>query len=231
MSHDDETGEGPARIVRPWSAADPIRFAWERVKADPFVIVGGVVLAIVLSGAIGAILGGLARSDVGALGWFASTVGSLGNWLVSAFMAGGLTRFCLKICRGERYGFDDLWSGGRTVGPILLAEILTAIAVGVGLVFLIVPGIVLALGLSLAVPLIVDRSFDPLAALKESWRLTRGYKTRLFAYALLLVGLAMLGLMACGVGLLLVAALACIGNTYVYLRLTGQATAPPRVEA
>lgn len=38
----------------------------------------------------------------------------------------------------------------------------------------LVPGIILALGWSFAVPLVVDRDLAPIDALKESWRITTG---------------------------------------------------------
>lgn len=76
---------------------------------------------------------------------------SLTNLIVSSFMIGGITRFCLKIARSQSYGFDDLFCGRATFFLILIAEFL------------------LAIGASL---LIVDRGLDPLAAMKERWRMT-----------------------------------------------------------
>lgn len=44
----------------------------------------------------------------------------------------------------------------------------------IGMMLCLVPGIILALGWSFAVPLVVDRDLAPIDALKESWRITTG---------------------------------------------------------
>jgi uncharacterized membrane protein len=139
-------------------------------------------------------------------------------------MIGGITRFCLKIARSQSYGFDDLFCGRATFFLILIAELLLAIGASIGFALLIVPGVIFTLGMSLTILLIVDRGLDPLAAMKERWRMTTGQKGKLFSYALLVLLLSFVGLLACGVGLLVVAAMAYVGHAFIYLKLAGQPT-------
>jgi uncharacterized membrane protein len=199
-----------------------VSFAWCRIKADPITIAGGIVLGFVLSGAAGWLFGSIAGASSGTTAAFFRGLGSLTNWIVSSFMIGGITRFCLKIARDQSYGFDELFCGRATFFPILIAELLLAIGASIGFALLIVPGVIFTLGMSLTIALIVDRGLDPLAAMKESWRMTTGQKGRLFSYALLVLLLSLVGLLACGVGVLVVAAMAYLGHTFIYLKLAGQ---------
>jgi uncharacterized membrane protein len=98
--------------------------------------------------------------------------------------------------------------------------------VGLGLLLLIVPGIIVGIGFSMALPLIVDRNLGPIDALTESWKLTEGNRVNIFIFGLIAFGLAIAGMCACGLGLLLVAPVGWIAYLYIYLRLTGQPVAP-----
>jgi uncharacterized BrkB/YihY/UPF0761 family membrane protein len=54
-------------------------------------------------------------------------------------------------------------------------------------VFLFIPGIVLAVGLALAIPTVVLEPRSPSAALSRSWELTRGSRWRIFGLGLTLL--------------------------------------------
>jgi hypothetical protein len=74
---------------------------------------------------------------------------------------------------------------------------LIAFIVGLGLVFLVVPGIILGTGLAVAIPAVVlesDRSAS--AALSRSWELTRGSRGRIFALGITLLILLYIPLVA-----------------------------------
>lgn len=72
----------------------------------------------------------------------------------------------------------------RRAAPMILPVILTSLAftflVGLGTMFFIVPGVILACGLAVAFPaLVVERSSTG-TALSRSWNLTRGFKGKMF---------------------------------------------------
>jgi uncharacterized membrane protein len=110
-------------------------------------------------------------------------------------------------------------------GPVLVANLITGVAVTLGLTCLFVPGVILSLGLSMTIPIIIDRNLGPIEALTESWKLTDGHKMNLFVYMLIAAGLVIGGLCACLVGVLLVVPILSIAHMYIYLRLTGQPVA------
>jgi uncharacterized membrane protein len=50
--------------------------------------------------------------------------------------------------------------------------------------------------------LVMDKKLDPIKAVEESWRLTRGYGWRIFGMALLAIPIAILGLVMLVVGII-----------------------------
>jgi hypothetical protein len=74
------------------------------------------------------------------------------------------------------------------IGPILVCSLLMALAVGVGFLLLLIPGIILAVGLALTIPAVVlEPGLSPSAALSRSWELTRGARWRIFGLGITLL--------------------------------------------
>jgi hypothetical protein len=74
------------------------------------------------------------------------------------------------------------------MGRILVCSLLMALVVGLGFLLLVIPGIVLAVGLALAIPAVVlEQGRSASAALSRSWELTRGSRWRLFGLGVTLL--------------------------------------------
>ncbi|HUR94580.1 MAG TPA: glycerophosphoryl diester phosphodiesterase membrane domain-containing protein [Gemmatimonadales bacterium] len=74
------------------------------------------------------------------------------------------------------------------VGRILVCSLLLSLVAGLGFLLLILPGIILAVGLALAIPAVVlEPGTSPSAALSRSWELTRGARWRMFGLGLTLL--------------------------------------------
>ena len=74
------------------------------------------------------------------------------------------------------------------LGRILICSLLMSLVVGLGFVLLVIPGIILGVGLALAVPAVVlEPGMSPSAALSRSWELTRGSRWRIFGLGLTLL--------------------------------------------
>ena len=70
---------------------------------------------------------------------------------------------------------------------ILVCTLLLGLVVFVGFLLLVIPGIILAVGLSLAVPVVVlEPQTSASAALSRSWELTRGFRWRIFGLGITL---------------------------------------------
>ncbi|MCG2842521.1 glycerophosphoryl diester phosphodiesterase membrane domain-containing protein [Sandaracinobacter sp. RS1-74] len=90
----------------------------------------------------------------------------------------------------------------RLLLPAMAVVLMQGIAIFVGLLLLIVPGLWLLARFSVALPTVSVGPHDPLEALKESWRLTEGYALKILG-ALLILTLGMFilyfGILAIGV--------------------------------
>lgn len=84
---------------------------------------------------------------------------------------GGVYVFLIRFSRGERACFGDLFKGFAFpyILPIILANITAALAIGLGLILLILPGLVLWIGSFFFVTLIaLDRDPGAINSLKGS---------------------------------------------------------------
>lgn len=93
--------------------------------------------------------------------------------------------------------------------PLLLTNLLTNLAIGGGMLLLILPGLYLLGRLLLSAPaLVAGRLGNPLEAIRRSWEMTRGQGWRIFFFAFLLfvvalvVQVAISGTLGLAVGLL-----------------------------
>jgi uncharacterized membrane protein len=195
--------------------ASTIKAAWEIFLKRPFFLVGAVLLVLILSSIVSALPG-----DNGAM------VLVLAALVVNVLVELGLIAFILKAHDDvAKVKLADLWYP-KAFLPYLAVKIMTTIAVLIGLVFLIVPGIVLALMFIFATYLVVDTGKGPIEALKESSRITKGHKWGLFVLMLALIGINILGLLALGVGLLISVPVSLLAIAHTYRLLSKASPAP-----
>jgi len=107
----------------------------------------------------------------------------------------------LLAARNENFEVKRMFEVFKNWGNAIFANILQAVIIGMGVVFLIVPGIIFGCKLAFVPYLIVDRRMDAVAAIKESWRLTRGHAWKIFGIGCLALVVALLGLLLFGIGL------------------------------
>lgn len=119
-----------------------------------------------------------------------------------------------------------LFSQGRRVLGTTAVMFLLVLAIGAGLVLLVVPGVVIALSATFTLHLMVDRGLGPIAALKESWRITRGHWLRLLGFYGIALCVFVAGLLACGVGLVVAVPVVYLALAALYVELAN--AAPPR---
>lgn len=109
----------------------------------------------------------------------------------------------LRAARRERFEVKDMFAifEGDYVN-VVLANLLLFAIIGIGVAFLLVPGIIFACRLAFVRYLVLDRKMDPVTAVKESWRMTRGYAGSIFLMGLLCVPIIIAGLLCFGVGVI-----------------------------
>ena len=109
----------------------------------------------------------------------------------------------LRGMRNEKIEITELFDGFKNnYLNIILANLLTFAIIGIGFVFLIVPGIILACRLVFVSYLVMDKNMEPVAAVEKSWEMTRGYGWKIFGMGLLILPIIIAGLLCFIVGIL-----------------------------
>ncbi|MFW5740991.1 MAG: hypothetical protein ACOC1F_11560, partial [Myxococcota bacterium] len=213
-------------LSQPWGVWDSIAFAWDRIKADPGTILGALIVGSLIANAVSGVGQAIASIDPNEQALqIVGGVLRLVNFFVSAFMTGGMTLFAIKVARGDNYEFGDIFKGAPYFLSVVVASILVTLGVLLGTLLLIVPGIILGLGWAMTIPLVVDRQMGAIDAIRESWRMMDGHKLAFFLFGLLSLGLVLVGLLACCIGVFFVGPILQVAYAYIYLRISGQRTA------
>jgi hypothetical protein len=87
-----------------------------------------------------------------------------------------------KASRGEAIPMTEIFDPKyrKYMGEFFLASGLISVAVGIGTIFAVIPGIVIGIAWSLAILLVVDKGKNPTEAITLSNNCTYGYKGRMF---------------------------------------------------
>lgn len=111
-----------------------------------------------------------------------SFINTLGSFIVAFYV--------LNFVRGKEVEPNDMIEFlKRNVLKLFLIALIQKLVVGLGMVLFIIPGIILALGLSLVTYISIDEeSLSAVDTLKKSWELMKGYKGRLFLFGFSFIG-------------------------------------------
>ena len=198
---------------------ESIQFAWTTVKASAVFIVGVTLVAWAVPGIIEwagdrALHTRLQRFGIDVI-----------CYAVSSTFALGLAKIYLKFRDGRRPIFENLFDGLARLHVYIAAMLIMGIAVVMGLILFVVPGIIFLLRLWFVGFVVVEETSGPLEAIQRSWDITRGYTMDLFLLFLLLVGLNLLGVIALGIGLLITIPMSGLALAFVYRHLKPAAVA------
>jgi uncharacterized membrane protein len=103
---------------------------------------------------------------------------------------------------------------------------LRSASIVLGLVLFIVPGVILALGFANAPFFVIDQNLGPIASLKASWQISEGQKGKLLLLALAEIGVTVLGLLACCLGIFVAVPVMMLARAIIYTKMSGTAPTP-----
>src|SRR3989344_3911926 len=132
----------------------------------------------------------------------------------------GYNKMFLRMNDGEKPTFSEIFKEYPLFWKYLGLSILMPLAVLVGLVLLIIPGIIWAVRFSFAPLILVDTKIGPIAAMKESWAITAGNFWHLLEFWIVIGLINLLGMIVLGVGLLVSIPVSTFASIYVYRELT-----------
>lgn len=207
-----------------FSIKESVRFGWETFKKRPWFFVGVSVLVAVIYAAISFVTGIVDGVFSGAPNQ-PTVVGFVVNWVLGTIVGMGITALFLKAYDApDTVEMSALWHPQPFL-KYLAATILISLAIILGFILLIVPGIILALMFMFATYIVIDRGQGPIEAMKESKRIVSGHKWHLLGLVLVLAGINILGALALLVGLLISIPVSSLAFVHAYRVLSRQTSA------
>jgi uncharacterized membrane protein len=198
--------------MEPLSVEAALRFGWETFKKRPGFFIGITLIIGIVSWLVGFV--------VALVGLKGGIAGGVINLLISTLVDIGVTAILLKAYdNAETPQFSDLWHPQQYVS-YLIATVLVGICVVVGIVLLIVPGVIAAIMFMFAKFVVVDRNMNPIDAMKESARITKGHRFTLLLLILALVAINIVGAILLLVGLLVTIPVSGLAAVYAYRKLS-----------
>lgn len=229
----EEPRRGPPAVMRgkprPWKTVEVLELAWQRVRAQLWLHARAAFFLLGLPQLVAYAprmlfdldAHGIPRGSVPA--YIASVVAAqIGSLLITGYLTAGATKIWLDAARGRDARFGDLFGGGARAPSFVGAVVLLALAMAVGFLCLVVPGLIAQAGLGLAPYFVVDAKMGPLRALSASWEVTKGHRLALVGLWTASMLLLAVGSVACGVGVLVAYPITGVATAIVYLRLSGR---------
>jgi uncharacterized membrane protein len=127
------------------------------------------------------------------------------SFLLAGPLQLGLSIYILNIFYDRPASIENLIEGFKPLLKVLLLYLVISVATIVGFILLIVPGIIISLGLSMSYYILIENPELTIEEiLKESWKLTDGYKMQLFVLHLRFIPWYLLGVLCFIVGIFVV---------------------------
>lgn len=211
--------------TRRFSKREAIGFGWDKMKGSFWLWVG-IIVSIYAASLIPTIVFILLGQDPEAvpdLYWPLQ----IAVMILTAIMGMGMVKIIFKIHDGQKPAYIELFTTYRPFFRYLFASILFGLAVGLGFILLIVPGIIVAIRLQFYQFLIIDQDMGIMDSLKKSWAMTKGSSWNLFFFYFVMFGVVLLGLLALGIGLFAALPVTWIAWAYIYRKLLQQADEAP----
>jgi len=150
----------------------------------------------------------------------------VGEFIVIGPLTVGFFIILYKRLRDKPVQIGDIGKGFNFFAAALLSNILISVFVSIGLVFCIIPGLVIA-GLYMLTPAFVaDKKMDFWAAMEASRKVTSKFIFEFSVFVIVLGFINFLGAIVCGVGLLVTIPLTIAAQVIAYDELVGWGEIP-----
>lgn len=225
----------------PWEATEVLSEAWEKFKANAAILIistlviffASFLINMIVQLPINLITTGIqvVAEDNEALVVLVMVVGAvLGGgiqFLVNAVAMIGLTKMHLAVARGQTADLNMLASGYGRIFTLMGAQLLVGLAVFAGLLFFIIPGVILGYGLAVSQYYAIDSELGAVDCLRRSWEVMDGNKVKLFmTFLLLMIASFFVVIFTCGMGALVAMPMMGITTGIIFTRVTGRTGLP-----
>lgn len=202
------------------SVKESLLFGWRTFKARPWFFVGTFLLYAVVQIILSSIQSAMQHQVPGDATLSAPDFPSfLLSLIVSTLLYTGLITIYLKAHDNPASpSYADYWRPQPFL-RYLGASLLLGIVIIIGCFLLIVPGVIAAVVFSFTGYLVIDKGLNPIAALKESARITKGNRWKLFLLGLAILGLSILAAIPFLLGLLVMGPVSMLAGVHAYRTL------------
>ena len=173
-----------------FSKSEAIKFGWSVMKANFLFFLGILLTILVINIVFNGIVGLFKKAA------FLYMIFSLGLIAIGLIMNMGLIKIVIKFYDKQKPEFADLFKQYHLIIKYFLASLVYGLAVAIGLLLFIVPGIYLGIKMQFYGYFIVDKKMGTVESLKASWGVTKGSFWNLFLFGLLCFGINLLGILA-----------------------------------
>ncbi len=229
-------GQGGPPQVRPWEITEVLSEAWEKTAPNlmPMVVgwVGVTVLVFMVNMVIQmplsivnvAVQAMMPEEElvIALVAIVLGLIGAIPQFFLQMASQIGLTRMYLSVARGQPADLSMMTTGYDRIWTVLGAALLTGLAVFGGTLLLFIPGIILGLGLQMSNFLAIDTRLGAVDCLRASWKMMDGQKGSYFALMFIMGMINLIGLIPCGMGLLVTVPLSFVTIGIVYTRVSGR---------
>lgn len=155
-----------------------------------------------------------------------ATIGNIVNYIIQ-FLTQSLVIIAgihigLKIVDGKEFTVSDLFSRANLVFRYFFSTICCQLAIVLGLICFIIPGLIMMVRFSLFGYFIVEKDVGPIEALKMSWNTVRGCSWRFVFFQLSCVLVNVAGFLCLVIGVLFTLPATVIATALVYRNLANQ---------
>ena len=187
--------------------------SWKYTKSQIWVLVGLFIGFSILS-MIVTLFGMPAQGSI-----VGRVIVQIVSLLISCIFMLGYVKNIFQALDGEEPQFSAYGQQSRKIITYLIANILFSIAVCIGTVLLIIPGIYLYLRLQFFTAFIVEENCGIIESLQKSWNMTQGQTLPLFLLLLTMIGTAIVGCILFFVGFFVAVPLIYMMQCYTFRKL------------
>lgn len=187
--------------------------SWKHTKSQIWVLVGLFIGFSILS-MIVTLFGMPAQGSI-----VGRVIVQIVSLLISCIFMLGYVKNIFQALDGEEPQFSAYGQQSRKIITYLITNILFSIAVCIGMVLLIIPGIYLYLRLQFFTAFIVEEDCGIIESLQKSWNMTQGQTLPLFLLLLTMIGTAIVGCILFFVGFFVAVPLIYMMQCYTFRKL------------
>lgn len=129
-----------------------------------------------------------------------TTIKSVLEIILNGLFSFGMLSFYLKLSRSEDVTYKELFSKTNMFFKFIITSLLMGLIIAGGCLLFIIPGIILAIALSLTMYVLLDNpNMSSIDAIKRSYDMMKGYKMEFFMLQLSFLGWLILGIFTLGI--------------------------------